>query len=520
MIRSTILLTLVCAASLGAQPPVRPKTPRAPLLPAIPHMPVLPEMPHRPLMAEMPLMPEMPPMPEMPELWHSPVPPMPLMAPMAPMALGHEPAIVWHNTPHWIPDSPPKAWAPDDPADSLYRRARELLNRGEYRQAALAFRDLSQKHPTSQYAPSALYWQAFALYRIGGMPELREALGALEAQRAKYPGAKTDNDVATLSTRVLGALAARGDASAQRQLAQTAQQGERCENDEDQAVRVEALKALYQSDPETVAPLIQQVLARRDACSVQLRRNAIFLIGNRRDQTSTSVLASVARTDPSLDVRVEAISWMGRLGDDAALEVLEELLRSSNEERVHRAAIRALANHPNQRALQRLRALVERSDAPERLRAEAIATFERERVTADEVAWLRALYPKLDRTSLKQRAVGVIAKAGGAENDAWLQSILRNEEESSEVRAAVLSKLGQTMSIAELGKMYDGAASRMVRDHVISSLARRSEPEATDKLLDIVKNGTDPALQRAAVSALARKKDPRSTKLLLELISK
>ena len=61
---------------------------------------------------------------------------------------------------------------------SLYRRARELLNRGEYRQAALAFRDLSQKFATSQYAPSALYWQAFALYRMAGMSELREALGA------------------------------------------------------------------------------------------------------------------------------------------------------------------------------------------------------------------------------------------------------------------------------------------------------------------------------------------------------
>ena len=335
----------------------------------------------------------------------------------------------------------------------------------------------------------------------------------MDAHRAKYPSARNENDVTTLSTRIIGALAARGDASAQRQLAQTAQQGERCENDEDQAVRVEALKALYQSDPETVAPMIQQVLARRDEVRTAAPQRHLH-DRQRRDQASTGVLANVARTDPSLDVRVEAISWLGRLGDDAALEVLEELLRSSNEERLQRAAIRALANHPNQRALQRLRALVERSDAPERLRSEAIATFDRERVTSDEVAWLRALYPKLDRPSLKQRSVGVIAKAGGPENEAWLQGIMRNEDQSSEVRSAILSKLGQTMSIPELGKMYDAAASRMVREYIISALARRSEPEATDKLIDIVKTGTDPHLQRTAISALTRKKDPRSTKLL------
>lgn len=534
MIRSTLLLALVCSASLGAQPPARPRAETLPPLPTKPRVgkpgptpeaaPKWPAPSHWELMPkpghEPPLWHETPMTPMEPMQPMTPMAPMKPMAPVGPKAFGHEPPSAWHTAPDWIPDSPPRAWAPEDPADSLYRRARELLNRGEYRQAAFAFRDLSQKFATSQYAPSALYWQAFALYRIGGMSELREALGALEAHRAKYPSAKNENDVITLSTRILGALAARGDASAQRQVAQTAQQGERCENDEDQAVRVEALKALYQSDPETVAPLIQQVLARRDECSVQLRRNAIFLIGNRRDQGATAVLANVARSDPSLDVRVEAISWLGRLGDDAALEVLEEVLRSSNDERAQRAAIRALANHPNQRALQRLRALVERTDAPERLRADAITTFDRERVTADEVAWLRALYPKLDKTALKQRAVGVIAKAGGPENDAWLQSILRNEDESSEVRSAVLSKLGQTMSIADLGKMYDGAASRMVREYIISALARRSEAEATDKLLDIVKNGTDPALQRAAISALTRKKDPRSTKLLLELIAK
>jgi hypothetical protein len=58
-----------------------------------------------------------------------------------------------------------------------------------------------------------------------------------------------------------------------------------------------------------------------------------------------------------------------------------------------------------------------------------------------------------------------------------------------------------------------------VREYIINSLARRSEPEATDKLIDIVKTGTDPQLRRSAINALTRKKDPRSTKLLMDLIS-
>ncbi len=542
MIRSSILLALVYA-TLGAQPPARPKAvpvPERPITPRTPKGALTPEAPvgwphfelmpekalaplpwHEPKLMQEPLFFHEPKAPRPPQAWT--LPPKAAQAPIAvkpPKGL-HEPELVWHGPPTaWIRDNPPPPWAPEDPADSLYRRARELLNRGEYRQAAGAFREISSKFATSQYAASALYWQAFALYRIGGVAELREALTALETQKTKYPSAKTESDVSTLQARILGALAQRGDAQAQRQLTQAAQQGQTCENDEDQGVRVEALRALYQSDPETVAPLIQQVLNRKDDCSVQLRRNAIFLIGNRRDASATSVLANVARSDPSLDVRVEAISWLGRIGDDAALEVIEDLLRSSSEERIQRGAIRALASHPNPRALQRVRALVERSDAPERLRSEAISTFDRERITSDETAWLRNLYPRLGSTSLKQRAVSVIARVGGAENEAWLQTILRNEDEPSEVRSTILSRLGQSMAIADLGKMYDGASSRMVREYIINALAKRAEPEATDKLLDIAKNGTDPSLRRSAISALTRKNDPRATRLLLEMISK
>lgn len=540
MIRSIALL-LIAAASLGAQPPARPRvtptpaTPRPPrtierhapvialeathpLLPGeLAHSEVTVEFPHLTLLSETT---PLPPLHEMPVT--TTIHPTPAIAPAPPFELEflRGPEIDWRAPQRWTSDAPPKGWAPDDPADSLYRRARELLNRGEYRLSANAFRDLSQRYPTSQYAPAALYWQAFALFRIGGTAELRQALGALETHRAKYPSARNEGDVTALNARVLGVLANRGDANAQRQLEQTAQPGRRCENDEDQAVRVEALRALYQNDPETVAPLIQQVLSRQDECSIQLRKNAVYIIGSRRDQSATPVLANVARNDPSLDVRVDAISFLGRLGDDAALGVLEELLRSSNEERIQRAAVRALSNHPNPRARERVRALVERNDAPERLRAEAIASFERDHVTADETGWLRTLYPRLTSTSLKQRAVGVVARAGGEENEAWLMALVRNEEEASEVRSTILSRLGQTMSIADLGKMYDGASSRMVREYIINVLVRRAEGEATDKLLDIAKNSTDPSLRRAAINGLTRKKDPRATRLLLEMISK
>lgn len=74
-----------------------------------------------------------------------------------------------------------------DPADSLYGAARASLNRAEYRAAADLFRQVRTRFPGSAYAPDALHWEAFALYRLGGTDDLRAALIALELQRERYP---------------------------------------------------------------------------------------------------------------------------------------------------------------------------------------------------------------------------------------------------------------------------------------------------------------------------------------------
>ncbi len=100
----------------------------------------------------------------------------------------------------------PAAWLQGDPADSMYRAAREALNRREYRKAADLFARIPDRYPRSGYAPDAYYWQAFALYRVGREPELRAALDALRRQRARFADAATKGDAAALEQRIQGVL--------------------------------------------------------------------------------------------------------------------------------------------------------------------------------------------------------------------------------------------------------------------------------------------------------------------------
>ncbi|MEO7963381.1 MAG: HEAT repeat domain-containing protein, partial [Gemmatimonadaceae bacterium] len=266
---------------------------------------------------------------------------------------------------------------------------------------------------------------------------------------------------------------------------------------------------------------IQKVLARRDECSVQLRRSAVFLLASkRRDAAAISQLTQVARTDPSPEVRSAAIEWMSRIPGDEIVATLEDLAKSSDDERIQRAAVRGLMMNPTARARAAVRTLIERNETPDRLRAEALGAFSGERATNEDVAWLRTLYGKSDSPRMQARIVAAVSRVGGAEVDQWLMTIARNADEDSEVRGIALRRVSRTLAIPDLAKLYDQSADRSSREMLIGAMSDRAEPEATDKLIDIVKTGTDPQLRRSAIGALTRKKDPRTTRLLMEIVDR
>jgi len=430
------------------------------------------------------------------------------------------PGVTWDRESFMT--SPRSPWLQGDVADSLYRTAYELLNRGEWRRSASAFANIPQRYPNSGYAADALYWQAFSLYRIGNTDDLQTALKSLEMMRSKYPQAKTQSDAAALTTRIRGTLAARGDAGAREQLRNTmSEQGAQCDR-EDQAVRSEAIKALAQSDPSSIPTTVKRVLAKKDACSAPLRRTAVYLLGNSGDSEAPAMLRDVALNDSEPEVRSTAIQYLARSPSDIAVNTLDEVLRTSTDQGVQRTAARALATNPSPRAKQAVRALIERADAPERLRIEAIGGFENsDRTTDEDAAYLRSIYNKIDNPRIKARIARVIGQLAGEQNDQWLLGLMRNNDEPLEVRTAALSRVAsRKMGIGDAVKLYASVTDREMRQQLINIYGQRTEPEATDKLLDIVKNDTDYNLRRQAINALTRKNDPRATKLLLEIIDK
>ena len=419
-----------------------------------------------------------------------------------------------------IASDPRKAWSPSDPADSLYRLARETLNRGEYSKAAKLFSEISQRFPNSVYAGDARYWRAFALYRIGGTNELREGLRALETAGPGYRQASLQADATELAARIRGALAVQGDRNAAAQVrSAVASQGDPCDR-EDLAVRIEALKSLGKTDPELTTPILRRVLARRDECSASLRRAALYLLGKRNDTEAMNLVMVTARNDSDLKVRAEALRFLAAMPGDQAISTIEEIARTPGNEPLQRSAISALGRSDSPRARQSLRAIIERTDLSESLRATALSSLDDCECgrSTDNGAYLRSLYPRLETSRLKSYALRTIAKSGGSENEQWLLTVVRNQNEPVEVRATALRYAGaSSIPITDLVRMYDAAGDRPLRVQLIQLYSQRKDPAATESA-EIAKRGQT-YMRRMAISALSRKNDPRTKQLLLEIIA-
>jgi len=470
----------------------------------------------------------------------------------------------------------PEAWASKDPADSLYREARAALAKGDYAKAADLFRKISRQYPNSDYAGEALYYQAFSEYRIGGTERLHSALKSLSQIETSYPDLAKRSDARALRTRVCGELARQGDEMCAAEVARTvsgavssavaaavdaaattagavagavssattaavasamdaAAAGSRSRTstrdsrrsssncpsgDDDDDDRIAALNALMQMDADRAMPILTKVLERRDPCSVELRRKAVFLVSQKRTPETADILLRIARNDPDEEVREQAVFWLSQVPDERAVTMLQEILASSNNEDIKNKALFALSQHQSPKASQFLRDYALREDASDELRGQAIFWLGQRHGT-DNAEFLRSLYSRVRSDEVKDKILFSLSQQRGVGNDKFLLDIARNRSENIELRKKALFWAGQGGASAEqLRSLYSTMPDSEMREQLIFVYSQRRDPAMVDMLLDIAKNDKDPELRKKAIFWLGQSHDPRVQQFLLDLINK
>lgn len=439
----------------------------------------------------------------------------------------HLPASLEHDP---LTATPPAAWVKDDPADSLYRAAREALNRNDYHRAASLFELIAARYPNSAYAADAYYYRGFALYRAGGEENLREALRALDAQHKRFPKARTIADADELKVRIRGSLAKRGDLSSAEAVTAAAADaplcprgsGERGDNESD--IRTAALNALLQMDSESALPIIKQVLQKRDACSAAMRKKAIFLLSQNPSSETESVLIDIVKNDPSRDVRENAVFWMGQVHTDKAASALEEIAMSSSDLGLREKAIFALSQQGTPRGAALIRRLAEGSETPNRVREQAIFWLGQSG-SSDNAEFLRGLFARLGKSNandgLRKNVLFSLSQMRGVGNDKWLLNVALDNSQDEDVRKQALFTAGQAgIPGSELVSLYDKITDRELKSQLIWVLSDARDRGASDKLVEIAQKDRDPEMRKKAIFWLGQKNDPRIKQILLDIITK
>lgn len=411
-------------------------------------------------------------------------------------------------------------WVQEDPADSLYKAAREALNRGRYSDAVKLFAEIREKYPDSKYVADSFYFEAFALYKKGGSRNMREAVALLETQKARYPDASTSGDAVELSVRMQTELAGRGDREAAERIAELEIDADQETCDEQEvALRVAALHAVMQMDSERAEPILRKVLQRRDECSRDLRMNAVFILAEQSGDDAGAILLDVARSDPDVEVRRQAVFWLSEVESDAAISALDSILNDpSSETEVQQQAIFAIAESDSERSVQILKRYIQDPNQPDELRAQAIFWLG-EAAGAEEVQFMRQLYAQVDDPELRNQIFFVLSEIGGDDNVQWLVERALDPNESNQVRQQAIFFAGEAgVPTQDLVRIYDEIDDADFRQHLIFVLAEREDKEAVDKIIDIARNDPDPDVRRQAVFWLSETGDPRAEAILMEIL--
>lgn len=411
----------------------------------------------------------------------------------------------------------PAPWLQEDPASKVYADAREALNARRYHDAAEAYAMIREDYPSSGYLADSYYYQAFALYRLGTVRYLREARYLLETQLDEYPAAKTQSDSKELMIRLDSQLASQGDAAAAASIAK--QVADPC--GPDQEVRVAALQALLNMNSERAIPILKQVLEDKDACSAELRQQAVFMIGQHMGDESVDILLDLAHRNPDPDPEVveQAVFWLSHVESEEALRALEEILQESTDPDIQEAALFSISRQGTERSNQILRRYAERTDISRELRGNAIFWVSQGQGGSD---FVRSIWDGLDDPELKATVLHSVAQGGTEEDRRWLVGLAMDPSEDMEIRQNALFWAGHSgaFTMAELRELFTSFSDPEMKEQVVFVASQRSDKEAVDFLMEVAEDKENGEVREQAIFWLGQSDDPRVAEFLLRIIGR
>jgi tetratricopeptide (TPR) repeat protein len=212
----------------------------------------------------------------------------------------------------------PRFYGPSND-DRLYEQGQRALDRSQWDQALSDFSQVASRG--GPRADGALYWKAYTLNKLGRRDE---AIAAIADLRKSYAKSRWLDDANALELQVK----------------QDAGQNVSPDSQPDEELKLMALNALVNSDPDRALPLVENLL--KGSQSPRLKERALFVLAQTGSQRAQQVLEQVARGNGNPDLQLKAIQYLGTSRQQSAAPLLAEVYSSATDNSTKRAVINAL----------------------------------------------------------------------------------------------------------------------------------------------------------------------------------
>lgn len=380
-----------------------------------------------------------------------------------------------------------QTWASGDNERSYYDRGQSALQQRQYEQAITRFDQAIAAKGTR--TDGALYWKAFAQFKLGRSADANATLATLQQN---HKDSKYLSDAKAL------------EADIKRKAGQPA----RPENEDDEDLKLLALQGLINSDPERAVPLVQGVLA--SAGSLKLKERALFVLAQSNSAQAHAILVNTAKNGTP-DLQSKAINYLGfsrgREGGKTTTAELMDIYNASQNDDVKRAIIRAFGSSGDRAAL----VSVISGTTVNTLRNEAVNQLG----SAQGQAELLALYQKETNKELRMQILSTLGSMGAYDP---IINVAKTERDA-ELRSRAIRSLGYMRaerSGQALIDIYGTLTEVADKKAVISGLANQNNAEA---LIAIARKETTWELKKTIVERLTNMpKNKAAQDYLMEII--
>jgi tetratricopeptide (TPR) repeat protein len=374
----------------------------------------------------------------------------------------------------------------DDKADDLYEEGRDAIEEGKYDRALERFNQLIELK--SNRTDAALYWKAYSLVRLGRRADALDALGTLKQQ---FKDSRWMRDAQALEV----------------ELRQASGQTIAPESQNDEELKLLALRGLMNSDPDRAIPIIEQML-NSPSNSPKVKDRALFVLSQAGSARAREIMGNLAKGAANPDLQLRAIHYLGIMGGSDSRQILADVYRTSNDPNVKKRIINSFMVSGDRARLLGLA----KSETNAELRGAAVQQLG----VMGAHAELAELYSTETSVDVKKRIIQAMFVGGNADK---LIDLAKTEKDPQLRRAAVrnLGLMGGSRTGDAIKQIYLASDSTPeIKKEAINALFLQNNGKT---LVELARAEKDPAMKKEMVNKMSMMgKSKEITDYLLEIL--